>query len=95
MNKDNTATSAKTGALYSYTWEHKTGAAYGEFMNRATRYQRVYFQINLTGPDGESAGFTFVDDINDTASVNAAVARLIAHNETPAGVLESMHSRFD
>jgi len=87
-------TSARTGKVYSYDLERQTRTDYAEFMNPATRYERVYYQVNVYA-DGERVNFGFVDDASDPAAVLDAVRRVVEWDETPAHVLESMHSRFD
>lgn len=87
-------TSAKTGKVYSYDLERQTRTDYAEFMNPATRYERVYYQVNVYS-GGERVNFAFVDDAGDAMAIYEAVGRVIEWDETPAGVLESMHSRFD
>jgi hypothetical protein len=80
---------------YTYDWEKHTRTDYAEFMNPATRYERTYYQINVYSSDGEWINFGLVDDINDTEAVLNAIKGVIDWDNTPAEVLERMHSRFD
>ncbi len=86
---------AKSGETYSYTLERQTRTDYAEFMNPATRYDRVYFQVNVYDSEGARINFAFVDDENDVETINAAIERVDEWAHTPAHVIESMHSRFD
>lgn len=86
--------STKTGKVYTYDIERQTQTAYAEFMNASSRYEKVYFQVNVYA-DGKRVNFGFVDDSNDTAGILSAVRGVIEWDETPNEVLESMHSRFD
>lgn len=92
--KTNSTTSARTGKVYTYDLERQTRTDYAEFMNASTRYERVYFQVNVYA-DGEWLNFGFVDDENDQEAIDRAVRDVIEWDETPASVLASMHSRFD
>lgn len=86
---------AKSGETYSYDLERQTRTDFREFMNPATRYDRVYFQVNVYDSEGARVNFGFVDDENDIDAINAAIERIDEWVHTPAHVLESMHSRFD
>jgi hypothetical protein len=92
--KDKTYT-AKSGETYSYDLERQTRTDYAEFMNPATKYERVYFQVNVYDADGKSINFGFVNDENDVEAIFSEVERIDEWVRTPADVLESMHSRFD
>jgi len=92
--KTNSITSPTTGKVYTYDIERQTRTAYAEFMNPATRYEKVYFQVNVY-VDGKRLNFGFVDDENDQFEVDSVVRDVIEWDETPSEVLESMHSRFD
>jgi len=92
--KTNSITSPNTGKVYTYDIERQTRTAYAEFMNPATRYEKVYFQVNVY-VDGKRLNFGFVDDENDQFEVDSVVRDVIQWDETPNEVLESMHSRFD
>jgi len=78
----------------SHTITRQTRTDYAEFMNSATRYERVYFQVDVY-VDGERVNFGFVDDENDTAAIDRVVREVLEWANTPSDVLESMHSRFD
>ncbi len=92
--KDKTYT-AKSGKTYSYDLERQTRTDYAEFMNPATKYERVYFQVNVYDTNGKSINFGFVNDENDVEAIFSEVERIDEWVHTPAHVLESMHSRFD
>ena len=93
MNKPQ-ITSTKTGKVYTYELKHQTRTDYARFMDASTRYERVYFQVDVYA-DGEWLNFGFVDGESDTASVLMVVHDVIEWDETPSDVLASMHSRFD
>jgi hypothetical protein len=93
MNK--TAYTAKSGKTYNFDIERQTRADYAEFMNPATKYERVYFQVNVYDADGKSLNFGFVNDENDVEAIAFEIERIDEWANTPANVLESMHSRFD
>ena len=63
-------------------------------MNPATRYERVYYQVNVYVHDLR-INFGFVNDDTDAVAVYKAVQGVIEWDETPSTVLESMHSRYD
>lgn len=88
------ARTAKSGKIYVYDLERQTRTDYREFMNPATEYERVYYQVNVY-VDGKLINFGFVDDANDSAAIYDAVTRVIEWDETPSEVLASMHSRYD
>jgi hypothetical protein len=78
----------------SHTLTRQTRTAYAEFMNPATRYEKVYFQVNVY-VDGKRINFGFVDDENDVAEIDSVIRDVIEWDETPSDVLESMHSARD
>jgi hypothetical protein len=78
----------------SHTLTRQTRTAYAEFMNPATRYEKVYFQVDVYA-DGKYLNFGFVDDENDTEAIDRVVRGILEWANTPDSVLESMHSRFD
>jgi hypothetical protein len=86
---------ADSGALYTYDWAHTVRTEYGEFMNPASRYKKVYYQINVYDSEGEFVNFGFVNDITDTDSVIKSVKDVVEWHNAPAHMLEEMHSRFD
>lgn len=92
--KPNSISSTKTGKVYTYELKRQTRTDYARFMDASTRYERVYFQVDVYA-DGKWLNFGFVDDESDTAGVLKAVHGVIEWDETPSEVLESMHSRFD
>jgi hypothetical protein len=92
--KDKTYT-AKSGKTYNFDIERQTRTDYAEFMNPATKYERVYFQVNVYDTNGKSINFGFVNDENDVEAIFSEVERIDEWVHTPAHVLESMHSRFD
>lgn len=92
--KTNSITSPNTGKVYTYDIERQTRTAYAEFMNPASRYEKVYFQVNVY-VDGKRLNFGFVDNENDQFEVDSVIRDVIEWDETPNEVLESMHSRFD
>jgi hypothetical protein len=79
----------------SYTLTRQTRTAYAEFMNPATRYEKVYFQVDVYDADGKRINFGFVDDDNDQEAIDRVVHDVLEWANTPVSVLESMHSRFD
>jgi hypothetical protein len=87
-------TSAKTGKVYSYDLERQTRTAYSRYMDPTSKYEKVYYQVNVYF-EGKLVNFGFVDDANDSIAILNAVEGVIEWDETPAAVLESMHSRFD
>lgn len=95
MNKtQNSVTSTKTGKVYTYDIERQSRTSYYAFMDASTKYERVYFQVNVY-VEGKRLNFGFVDDENDTAGILKAVYDVIEWDETPNEVLQSMHSRYD
>lgn len=88
------AYTSETGEVYSYDLERRTRTAYAEFMNPATKYEKVYYQVNVY-VDGKWINFAFVDDAEDAMTIHEAVRGVIKWLETPDEVLASMHSRFD
>jgi len=86
---------APSGTTYTYDLERQTRADYAEFMNRASRYERVYFQINVYDAEGNFFNFAFVDNENDIEAIHEEINRVDKWAHTPAHVFESMHSRFD
>lgn len=87
-------TSQKTGKVYTFDTERQSRTDYAEFMNPATRYERVYYQVNVYVHDLR-INFGFVNDDTDAVAVYKAVQGVIEWDETPSTVLESMHSRYD
>ena len=85
---------AKSGKIYAYDLERRSRTAYAEYMNPESKYEKVYYQVNVY-VDGKRINFGFVDDANDSMAIYEAVSRVIEWDETPSHVLESMHSRFD
>jgi hypothetical protein len=79
----------------TYTLTRQTRTDYAEFMNPATRYEKVYFQVDVFGPDGVRINFGFVDDPTDQEAIDNVVREVLEWANTPDSVLESMHSRFD
>ena len=84
----------ETGTTFNFDLERQTRTAYAEYMNPASKYERVYFQVNVY-LDGKRINFGFVDDENDTTAVIEAVKGVVAWYNTPDEVLTKMHSRFD
>ena len=78
----------------SHTITQLTRTDYARFMDASTRYERVYFQVDVYA-DGEFVNFGFVDDENDTAAIDSVIRDVMEWANTPSDVLESMHSRFD
>ena len=87
-------TSQKTGRVYTFTTERQTRIDYAAFMDVSTKYERVYYQVNVA-VDGKYLNFGFVNDDTDAVAVYKAVQGVIEWDETPSKVLESMHSRYD
>lgn len=79
----------------TYTLTRQTRMAYAEFMNPATRYEKVYFQVDVYDADGKRINFGFVDDPTDQEAIDRVVRDVLEWANTPDSVLESMHSRFD
>jgi hypothetical protein len=90
-----TIASPSTGKDYTFTLRRMTRTDYREFMNPETRYERVYYQVDVFDLFGSHINFGFVNDENDTLAIKSAVLEVIGWAETPEKVLESMHSRFD
>ena len=88
------AYTSKTGEVYSYDLERQTRTDYAEFMNPATRYEKVYYQVNVYHA-GKRVNFAFVDDADDGMAIHKAVRGVIKWLETPDEVLAKMHSRYD
>ena len=88
------AYTSKTGEVYSYDLERQTRTDYAEFMNPATRYEKVYYQVNVYHA-GKRVNFAFVDDADDAMAIHEAVLGVVEWDETPDEVLASMHSRYD
>ena len=84
----------ETGTTFNFDLERQPRTAYAQFMNPASKYEKVYFQVNVY-LDGKRINFAFVDDENDTTAVIEAVKGVVAWYNTPDHVLEAMHSRFD
>ena len=78
----------------SHTTTRQTRTAYARFMDASTRYERVYFQIDVYA-DGEFVNFGFVDDENDQVGIDRVIQDVLEWANTPSDVLASMHSRFD
>ena len=89
-----TITSTKTGKVYTFTTERQTRTDYAAFMDASTKYERVYYQVNVA-VDGKHLNFGFVDDDTDAVAVYKVVQDVVEWDETPDKVLESMHSRYD
>lgn len=87
-------TSEKTGKVYTFETERHARTNFAEFMNPATKYERVYYQVNVY-VDGKLLNFGFVDDETDEVAVYKEVEDMIKWGEIPDHVLESMHSRYD
>jgi hypothetical protein len=77
------------------TLTRETRTDYAEFMNPATRYERVYFRVDVFDADGKRINFGFVDNENDQAAIDKVVKDVLKWANTPNEVRESMHSRFD
>ena len=88
------ARTAKSGKIYVYDLERQSRVAYAEYMNPESKYEKVYYQVNVY-VDGKRINFGFVDDAEDSMAIYDAVTKVIEWDETPSHVLESMHSRFD
>ena len=80
---------------YAYTLTRQTRTAYSEFMNPSSKYERVYYQVDVFDDNGKRINFGFVDDENDQEAIDKVVADALKWANTPDEVLESMHSRFD
>ena len=79
----------------SYDVVRQTRTAYAEFMNPDTRYEQVYFQVNVYDANGARINFGFVDDENDAEAIKTVIRHVLEWANTSPLVLESMHSRFD
>jgi hypothetical protein len=79
----------------TYTLTRQTRTDFATMGNPASRYERVYFEVDVFGPDGKRINFGFVNDENDQAAIDQVVKEVLEWANTPAEVLESMHSRFD
>lgn len=94
MNKTTPAKGQLTISDVTYTLTRQSRTAYAEFMNPATKYEKVYFEVTVYA-DGKRLNFGFVDDENDQAGIDRVLADVVEWYNTPSEVLESMHSRFD
>lgn len=79
----------------TYTLTRQTRTAYAEFMNPATRYEKVYFQVDVYDANGKRINFGFVDDPTDQDAIDRVIREVIEWANTPDEVLESMHSAWD
>lgn len=95
MNKTTPAKGQLTVSDVTYTLTRQSRTAYGEFMNPATKYEKVYFQVDVFGPEGKRINFGFVDDEGDQGAIERAVLDVIEWYNTPNEVLASMHSARD
>jgi hypothetical protein len=91
-----TYTSAE-GMTYSYTLERKSRVAYAEFMNPTSKYEKVYYQVNVFHLTDRTTpiNFAFVDNPTDTVALQRAIEEVIEWYNTPSQVLASMHSPRD
>lgn len=94
MTMTGTITSTKTSKVYGFDLERQSRTDFAEFMNPASRYERVYYQVNVY-VDGKRINFGFVDNETDAVAVYKVVQDVIEWDEIPDKVLESMHSRYD
>ena len=91
---DMTTFTTASGALYSYDTERQSQTAYANFMDRDSRYERVYLQVNVYEENGLRVGFAFAN-IDATPVELGDIARNEAERiEGPADPV-SMSSRFD
>lgn len=79
----------------SYTLTRKTRTDYARFMDASTRYERVYYQVDVLDANGKCINFGFVDDANDQEAIDRVVQDVLQWANTPDAVLESMHSARD
>lgn len=83
------------GAVFKFDLERQARTAYREYMNPATKYEKVYFQVNVYNEAGKKINFGFVDDENDAGAVIEAVKGVIDWYNTLDEVLAKMHNRYD
>ena len=88
------AYTSKTGEVYSYDLERQTRTDYAEYMNPESKYEKVYYQVNVYRA-GKRVNFAFVDDAEDGMAIHEAVRGVIKWLETPDEVLAKMHSPRD
>ena len=88
------AYTSATGKVYAYDLERQTRTAYAEYMNPESKYEKVYYQVNVYHA-GKRVNFAFVDDAEDGVAIHEAVRRVVKWLETSDEVLAKMHSRFD
>jgi len=87
-------TSQKTGKIYTFTTARQTRTDYAAFMDVSTKYERVYYQVDVN-VDGKRLNFGFVDDDTNAVAVYKVVQDAIEWDETPNEVLALMHSARD
>lgn len=95
MNKNEiTAFTTSSGASYVYALQRQTQAAYANFMDRDSRYERIYLQVNVFDENGAKVGFAFAN-IDATPETLSEIATQVAEREEGPADPVSMSSRFD
>lgn len=79
----------------TYTLTRQTRTVYAKFMDASTRYEQVYYQVDVLDANGKCINFGFVDDPTDQAAIDNVVREILGWANTPITVLASMHSARD
>jgi hypothetical protein len=79
----------------TYTVTRQTRTDFATMGDPDSRYERVYFEVDVYDAEGKRINFGFVDDPTDQEAIDRVVAEIVEWANTPSEVLESMHSRFD
>jgi hypothetical protein len=79
----------------TYTVTRQTRTDFATMGDPSSRYERVYFEVDVYDAEGKRINFGFVDDPTDQEAIDSVVRDVLEWANTPAEVLESMHSRFD
>jgi hypothetical protein len=93
--KNKTSYTAASGTAYLYGLKRQTRADYAVMGDPTSRYERVYFQVDVYNAQGTPVNFGFVDNEADTSAIFAEIERIDEWARTSAKVLESMHSARD
>ena len=91
MTKTKTAFFSPT-SVYLYDVERQSRVDYAEYMNPETKYEKVYYQVNVYSPEGKMLNFGFLDSIDDVSDVVSKVQEVVLWIESPDA---DVSSRFD
>jgi polyisoprenoid-binding protein YceI len=95
MTKTTPAKGQLTLSDVTHTVTRQTRTDFATMGDPASRYERVYFEVDVYDAEGKRINFGFVDDPTDQEAIDRVVAEIVEWANTPSEVLESMHSRFD